>query len=159
MKKTIGRRFILVCIFAVVVSLMIFGSTSERSFAADKVKIGIIGPLQMRPGKAMKQGAMIAAEEINAKGGSLGRQVELFYADEEFTPEKGITALKKLAIQNKVNVVVGGLTSGITLAQMPFLSRYKLIYLGAGSASSSITELVKKDYEKNRLCANGCAGV
>ena len=150
MEKTIRRRLSLVCIFAVVVGCMVIGPAFESVFAADKVKIGIIGPLQIRPGKAMKQGAMIAAEEINAAGGILGRQVELFYADEEFTPEKGITALKKLAIQNKVNVVVGGFTSGITLAQMPFLSRYKLIYLGAGAASSTITGLVKKDYEKNK---------
>ena len=33
--------------------------------AADKIRIGIIGPLQIRPGIAMKQGAIMAADEIN----------------------------------------------------------------------------------------------
>lgn len=118
--------------------------------AAEKVKIGILGPLQQRPGIALKQGAILAADQINAKGGIFGKKIELAFADEEFTPEKGITALKKLAMKDRVQVLAGGFTSGVTLAQMPFFSRYKLIYLGVGAASSTLTELVQKDYEKNK---------
>jgi branched-chain amino acid transport system substrate-binding protein len=133
----------LLCFFVLLFAL-------NSAYAAETVKIGIIGPMQIRPGITMKQGAIMAADEINAQGGILGKQIELVFADEETTPEKGITALKKLAVKDKVQVLAGGFTSGITLAQMPFFSRYNLIYLGVGSASSTLTELVKKDYEKNK---------
>jgi branched-chain amino acid transport system substrate-binding protein len=126
--------------------LFAFGS----AYAADPVKIGIIGPMQIRPGIAIKQGAMMAAEEINAKGGILGRKIELRYADTEFSPEKGITALNKLAVKDKVEVLIGGMTSGIVLAQMPYLSRYQLPFLGVAVASSTLTKLVKENYDKNK---------
>jgi branched-chain amino acid transport system substrate-binding protein len=126
--------------------LLAFGS----AYAADPVKIGIIGPMQIRPGITMKQGAMMAADEINAKGGILGRKIELHYADAEFSPEKGITALNRLAVKDKVEVLIGGFTSGIVLAQMPYLSRYQLPFLGVGVASSTLTQLVKENYDKNK---------
>ncbi len=112
------------------------------------VTIGIIGPLQEKPGKAMKQAAEIAAEEINEQGGILGHKVELAFADEEFSPEKGITALKKLAVRDRVEVVVGGYSSGITLASQDYLPRYDLIYLGVAAAAPTITERIKEDYDK-----------
>ena len=124
--------------------------TISDSLASDTIKVGITGPLQVRPGIAIKQGAMMAADEINAKGGIMGRQVELYYADAESSPEKGITALKKLAMKDKVDVLMGGMTSGVVLAQMPYLSRYKLPFLGVSVASSTLTELVSDDYEKNK---------
>ncbi len=133
----------LLCFFAL---LLIFNS----AYAADAVKIGIIGPMQIRPGIAIKQGAIMAADEINAKGGILGRKIELHYADTEFSPEKGITALNKLAVKDKVEVLIGGMTSGIVLAQMPYLSRYQLPFLGVAVASSTLTKLVKENYDKNK---------
>jgi branched-chain amino acid transport system substrate-binding protein len=133
----------LLCFFGL---LLFFNS----AYAADPVKIGIIGPMQIRPGIAIKQGAMMAADEINAKGGILGRKIELHYADTEFSPEKGITALNKLAVKDKVEVLIGGMTSGIVLAQMPYLSRYQLPFLGVAVASSTLTKLVKEDYDKNK---------
>ena len=140
------RPGILMTTLLCVALLLTFGS----AYAADTVKIGIIGPMQIRPGIAIKQGAMMAADEINAKGGILGRKIELHYADTEFSPEKGITALNKLAMKDKVQVLVGGMTSGIVLAQMPYLSRYKLPFLGVSVASSSLTKLVKENYDKNK---------
>ena len=125
-------------------------SMLSRSVASETIKIGIIGPMQIRPGIAMKQGAMMAADEMNAQGGILGRQIKLYYADAEFSPEKGITALNKLAMKDKVDVLMGGMTSGVVLAQMPYLSRYKLPFLGVSVASSTLTKLVKEDYEKNK---------
>ena len=133
----------LLCFFGL---LLFFNS----AYAADPVKIGIIGPMQIRPGIAIKQGAMMAADEINAKGGILGRKIELHYADTEFSPEKGITALNKLAVKDKVEVLIGGMTSGIVLAQMPYLSRYQLPFLGVAVASSTLTKLVKENYDKNK---------
>ncbi|MBW1997239.1 MAG: ABC transporter substrate-binding protein [Deltaproteobacteria bacterium] len=148
MKKGTRNSLGFLVLTATLVLSMVLLPVWGTALAAKKVKIGILGPLQQRPGKALKQGAILAADEINAQGGILGKEIELAFADEEFTPEKGITALKKLALKDRVQVLAGGFTSGVTLAQMPFFSRYNLIYLGVGSASSTLTEMVKKDYEK-----------
>ena len=123
-------------------------SFSPSAFSADKVKIGILSALQKVPGRNVKWAAIMAADEINAQGGILGKQIELAFGDEEESPEKGIQAVKKLAMQDKVDVFFGGFTSGVTLAQMDYFSRYKLIYLCIGSSSPEITKRVKEHYDK-----------
>jgi branched-chain amino acid transport system substrate-binding protein len=144
-----GRNHVRVSLFAVcvLVTLSLF-ALGGAAHGAETVKIGIIGPLQEKPGKAMKQAAIMAAEEINAQGGILGHEVELAFADEAFSPEKGITALKKLATRDRVKVVIGGYSSGITLASQDYLPRYKMIYLGVAAASPAITERIAEDYDK-----------
>ena len=62
-------------------------------------------------------------DEINAKGGVLGRKLEMVVADETENPETGISAIKKLTADEKVDVLIGGYTSGVTLAQLPHISR------------------------------------
>ncbi|MFM7698876.1 MAG: ABC transporter substrate-binding protein, partial [Limnohabitans sp.] len=86
-------------------------------------------------------------DEINKKGGVLGRKFEFVSADETENPETGISAIKKLTADEKVDVLIGGYTSGVTLAQLPHISAAKTIYLGVGAASPSITNKVKQDYD------------
>ena len=54
---------------------------------------------------------------------------------------------KQLTAAEKVDVIVGGYTSGVTLAQLPHIASAKTIYLGVGAASPAITAKVKQDYE------------
>ena len=143
------RPNILSFIFISFVALTIIWCFSfSPSYAADSIKIGIIGPLQQKPGRAMKWAAMIAADAINEAGGILGKKIGLAYADEEYSPEKGITGLKKLVVRDRVKVIIGGYTSGITLAQQDYFPRYKMIYLGVAAASPTITERVRENYDK-----------
>ena len=81
----------------------------------------------------------MAIDEINAKGGVLGRKLEMVVADETENPETGISAIKKLTADEKVDVLIGGYTSGVTLAQLPHISAAKTIYLGVGAASPRST--------------------
>ena len=77
----------------------------------------------------------------------LGRKLEFVAADETETPETGINAIKKLTTSDKVDVLIGGYTSGVTLAQLPHISSAKTLYLGIGAASPAITAKVKQDYD------------
>lgn len=110
------------------------------------IKIGITTAVQLQVGRDTQNAAKLAAEEINAKGGLLGRKIELVVADETENPEQGIAAIKKLTADEKVNVIIGGYTSGVTLAQLPHIANAKTIYLGVGAASPAITAKVKGDY-------------
>ncbi len=114
------------------------------------VKMGILAPVQMPVGHGIMNAAKMAADEINASGGILGKKIELVFGDTESKPEKGVTAMKKLVLEDKVDVLVGEYNSGVSLAIQPFLSGYKIVFVTTGCASIALTDNVKKDYAKNK---------
>jgi branched-chain amino acid transport system substrate-binding protein len=111
------------------------------------VKIGVPTAVQFQVGRDTQEAIKMAMDEINGKGGVLGRTLEMVVADETENPETGINAIKKLTADEKADVLIGGYTSGVTLAQLPHISQAKTIYLGVGAASPAITAKVKQDYE------------
>jgi branched-chain amino acid transport system substrate-binding protein len=122
---------------------------ADRDFAKiDTVKIGIMAPVNYVPGIGIVNAAEMAAEKINARGGIAGKKVQLVIADTEANPEKGITALKKLVLDDNVDVLVGTFSSGVALAQQPFAAQYKKVFITTGAASTDITDRVAKDYNR-----------
>jgi branched-chain amino acid transport system substrate-binding protein len=111
------------------------------------IRIGVPTAMQLQVGRDTQDAVKMAIDDINARGGVLGRKLEMVAADETENPETGISAIKKLTADEKVDVLVGGYTSGVTLAQLPHISAAKTIYLGVGAASPAITQKVKQDYD------------
>ena len=99
------------------------------------IRIGVPTAVQLQVGRDTQDALKMAIDDINAKGGVLGRKLEMVVADETENPETGISAIKKLTADEKVDVLIGGYTSGVTLAQLPHISSAKTIYLNVGSAS------------------------
>ncbi len=111
------------------------------------IRIGVPTAMQLQVGRDTQDALKMAIDDINAKGGVLGRKLEMVVADETENPETGISAIKKLTADEKVDVLIGGYTSGVTLAQLPHISAAKTIYLGVGAASPSTNAKVKTDYD------------
>jgi branched-chain amino acid transport system substrate-binding protein len=111
------------------------------------ILIGVPTAIQLQVGRDTVDAVQMAVDDINAKGGVLGRPLKFVVADETENPETGINAVKKLTADEKVDVLIGGYTSGVTLAQLPHISAAKTIYLGVGAASPAITAKVKQDYD------------
>ena len=111
------------------------------------IRIGVPTAMQLQVGRDTQDALKMAIDDINAKGGVLGRKLEMVVADETENPETGISAIKKLTADEKVDVLIGGYTSGVTLAQLPHISAAKTIYLGIGAASPSTNAKVKTDYD------------
>ena len=132
--------------FGLASSLLAHGGDA-RAQADAPIKIGIPTSLQLQVGRDTIDAATMAVDEINAAGGLLGRKLTIVTADETENPEQGIAAIKKLTGDEKVDVMVGGYTSGVTLAQLPHLAAARVIYMGVGAASPAITGKVKQDYE------------
>lgn len=130
---------------AIVAALIAIGPSGAGA-QAPLIKVGVPGPLQLAVGQGILYGLQLAAGEINAAGGILGRKLTVVPEDEAENPEVGIAAIRKLIESNKVDVLIGGQTSGVVLAQLPHISRGKIIYLGVGAASPVITDQVRKDY-------------
>jgi branched-chain amino acid transport system substrate-binding protein len=70
-------------------------------------------------GEGVRWGATLAVEEINAKGGVMGRKLEAYFADNKATPGEAVSAVRKLADVDKVDVIIGQTHSGPCLAAMP----------------------------------------
>ena len=111
------------------------------------VRIGVTTAMQCQVGRDTITAIKMAVDEVNKKGGILGRKVEYVAADETENPETGISAIRKLLANEKVDVLIGGYTSGVTLAQLPHISAAKTIYPGLGPVSPSVTKKVKPYYQ------------
>jgi len=121
--------------------------TSLFAQAQDKVvKIGNIIPLSgpsASVGQQGKNARQMAVEEINAAGGikSLGgAKLELFYADSESKPEKGVAEAERLINTKKVNVLTGCWNSAVTYPTTAVAERYGIPFIVPVSVSDKITE-------------------
>lgn len=83
------------------------------------VKIGVITSLtgsQAAFGEAHKNGYAIALDEINAKGGILGKKVELDFYDDQSKPDQAVQGVSKLLDQDHVTMLLGAYSSENTKA-------------------------------------------
>lgn len=111
----------------------------------EPIKLGGVWPLGDITGNQGSKAAQQAVEEINANGGVLGRPLELIVIDSELKPEKGASALERLATVEDVDIFVGGMSSGVHLAQIPTLKKYEKVTMWTGAASSRAEEAVGPD--------------
>jgi branched-chain amino acid transport system substrate-binding protein len=81
--------------------------------ASDTIKIGVQAPTTgqyANEGQGIDQGVRLIAEQVNAKGGILGRQIEIFTCDDEGTAMKAAICAKDL-VNKDVIAVIGSYTS------------------------------------------------
>ncbi len=108
------------------------------AFAAKTVKVGVLLPLSgvaSVSGQAALSGIQLAVDEVNAKGAF---KIELKVADSGTDPAKAVPALTKLLTVDKVDIVIGGLSSGVTYALAGPIKRYQPVFLVIGAASSVV---------------------
>jgi len=97
----------------------------------EPVKIGVLPILAGVggvPGLAGLRGAEIWLEQANATGGILGRKVE-FYQEEETSPKDTVEKFRKLTLQNKVDVISGGISTAVGLALGPVAEELGQLWL------------------------------
>ncbi len=130
-------------------AIAVLWGLSLESYAQEKVvRWGVSASLQREAGIGSRNATEIAAQEINAAGGILGHKVEVFYADDEASPEKGITAVKKLIFQDKSDFITGGWLSGVGLAQADHIFNAKKLWFSVGPATPKLAGMVKENYAK-----------
>lgn len=100
--------------------------------AQDKLKIGfglgLTGPLAAN-GKAALISMQIWAEEVNARGGLLGRPVELVYYDDQGTPANVPGIYAKLLDVDKVDLVVSGYGTNMITPAMPLVMQKGMTFM------------------------------
>jgi len=114
------------------------------ALAQDKppIRIAAIGPLSGAgafDGQLAIEGMQAMAAVINAKGGVLGRKIELITYDDKGVPEEGVSAAKRALEQDKVDLIVGGWFSAVALAQKE-VTRDKIINIMTSSQHPKVTD-------------------
>ncbi|MDP2791026.1 MAG: ABC transporter substrate-binding protein [Rectinemataceae bacterium] len=114
-------------------------------FGQGTIKIGATWPLSDITGKQGTMSAQLAVEEINKAGGLLGKKLELIVIDDELKADKGAAAIEKLVTVDKVELLVGGMASGVALGQIPAMKKYGLPVVSTGAASYKVEEALGAD--------------
>jgi len=109
---------------------------------AEPLRIGAInpfsGPLALY-GDEVARGYQLAIDEANAKGGVIGRKIELLRGDAS-SPPQGIAAVEKMAGQDKVEVFVGTYISAVSNAASDAALRYSRVYWDTNALAGDLTE-------------------
>jgi len=125
-------------------------------WAQQTIKIGLVTALSgqsARAGEAITRGLQVAIDEINAKGGLLGKKLELVRRDDESIPAKGVIAAKELYFKEKVAVLIGGLDTPVAVAIVPIANESKLPFMDPWAAGTAITKNGAKDNYVFRVSA------
>lgn len=125
---------------AVTLNMAMFGGAQA---AEPPIKVGLVAALSgqsAKSGEALTRGLTMAINEVNAKGGVLGRQLELVRRDDESNPSKGMLAARELVQREKVTVLFGGLDTPVSLAIVPLANQMKVPFMGIWAAGTKITE-------------------
>jgi branched-chain amino acid transport system substrate-binding protein len=99
---------------------------SFSAWGQSTIKIGVITSLtgsQAAFGEAHKNGYSIALDEINAKGGVLGKKLELDWYDDQSKPDQAVQGVSKLVDQDRVPLLLGAYSSENTKAIVPSVTQ------------------------------------
>src|SRR3982074_1756518 len=99
--------------------------------------------------------AQIAADEINAKGGVLGRKIEIVSYDNKSSSADSVRALQRAVSEDKVSAGIASHLSEAVLALEPWAARLKMPLITPGAASNEITKAIHNDYDKNKYTFHG----
>jgi branched-chain amino acid transport system substrate-binding protein len=128
--------------WSLAVVLVLAMGMAEAASAAEKIVIGAMYPMTGRAGRYgidSVSGAEIAADEINAKGGVNGRMIDLIFTDSKANPAYAVKVAKRYITEDKVNFLMGVVSSAVGLAVTEVSKENKVIFVGTDHASTKLT--------------------
>ena len=108
-----------------------------RAQSKDPIRIGFPLPLTGPFGALaadQQRGAQLAADELNAKGGILGRKVEALFRDDQLKPAVGAQRTKELIENEKVQFIVGGLAAHVQMAINEQTKKSKVLFISVSQS-------------------------
>lgn len=134
------KGFILVgMVILFIVGLSVFISIAQ----APPIKIGMCAPISGYAafyGEHIVFGAKLAIDEVNEKGGVLGRKVELIAEDDKNIPAEAVSAAEKLITKDQIVALSASMGSSPALAIMPKVNEAKVPMFVQTATSILITQ-------------------
>jgi len=156
------QSIILIAIIAVAVvgvgTAFLLLNGEEQS--SETIKIGILADLDMSSGKSAFQGAILAAEQLNAEGGILGRDVEVIGEDSDVQSGPGpdllkvSSALTRLITYHNVDFIIGQAIGEAGFVCQDISAEHEKIFFGFGGVSDVWGQRVMDDYNKYKYYFN-----
>ncbi|MFZ0449543.1 MAG: ABC transporter substrate-binding protein, partial [Desulfatiglandaceae bacterium] len=139
--KLIGKIVLVACSFLLVTALV----NPTSGIAAESYHLGVdlaitgTGALYCKDGiDAIK----LAVDEINSKGGFLGKHpIKVFVRDSHTKPDVAVREAKDLILREKVRAILGTYSSACAVAIKPIAREYKVLHIAAISNSENITKV------------------
>jgi branched-chain amino acid transport system substrate-binding protein len=126
---------------------VVFASVPPPVAAQTPIKIGAsmsVTGTYAKPGTYQKQGYDVCVDELNAKGGILGRKVELVIYDDQSNPATAVRLYEKLITEDKVDAVMGPYSSAVSEAVANVTEKYKKVMVAPLAATTSIFKKGRK---------------
>jgi branched-chain amino acid transport system substrate-binding protein len=145
---------VLLTVVCIITIMFICPLAAKEIKEGNEIRIGVIGPMAFTPGEGHWRGAILAAEEINAKGGvkikDTKHRIELVKVDSnEFRNVIDATNATERAITyHKVNFLTGGVRTEAVMAMQDIAMDYKVIFLGSGAAHPNLCQRLDENYGK-----------
>lgn len=118
------------------------GMLVSTSASADTIKIAIVGPFTgplTQYGDIVSQGVDTAIEQINSKGGVLGKKLEAVRMDDGCEPKQGPVVANRI-VNDKIHYVVGPVCSGATIAAASIYNDNSVLMISPSATSPAVTD-------------------
>jgi len=119
------------------------GTERQTAAAADPIPVGVYAALTGATaefGTATRDGSRLAADEINARGGVLGRPIRLIIEDDQGRPEEAAAVVTKLITRDRVVAVIGENASSRSLAAAPICQANRVPMISPSSTNPEVTQ-------------------
>jgi branched-chain amino acid transport system substrate-binding protein len=140
-----------ICVLSGILLIMaVAGCSSEVRIGAVISESGSLSSY----GEKVKRGLDLAVEELNAKGGIKGGTVTLIYKDDATNEERGRQVTLELIEQEEVRVIIGAISSPVTMRIAPICEEKEIILFSPSSSAPGISqagEYIYRNYPSDIL--------
>lgn len=123
-------------------ALILLGCLPGATVAQTPIKIGFFGPLTgsvAADGTSARQAVQLAAQEVNGRGGVLGKPVELVVYDDRLNPQEAVAIAHKLIEKDRVVGVVSGAFSGPSRVTAPLFAKARVPMVAGYAVHPDVT--------------------
>jgi branched-chain amino acid transport system substrate-binding protein len=128
--------------FAAAIVLSACGTTGGGSSSGGELKVAILAPLTGPVptfGVSTRDGALLAIDEWNAKGGVNGMKIKAQVEDSQCTPDPALNAAKKVVEQDGIKFIIGEVCSKASIPIADYANSKKVIQVSPTSTNPSVT--------------------
>jgi branched-chain amino acid transport system substrate-binding protein len=137
-----SKRLFVVLSLLIVASMMLAACGPTAPAAQKEIKIAILAPLSGAVptfGVSTRDGALLAIDEWNAKGGVLGMKIVPVVADSQCAPDPAVNAANKVIDQDKVGYIIGEVCSSASIPISEIVNAKKVVQISPTSTNLNVT--------------------
>ena len=129
-------------VFLFVVLAVAMMITACQPAGSSTVKIAVLAPMSGQVatfGDSTAKGVQLAVDEWNAKGGVLGKKIEVSINDSQCSADPAVNAANKVINQDKIHYIIGEVCSSASIPVSEIAEKNKVIQISPTSTNPNVT--------------------